>query len=348
MKYTIAIQADDYTNKATPDKYDASSPLWAELLEKKGHNVRWVDVYRPDTLDQLKGCQGFMWRWAHFGGMGRIARRLLPVIENSLGLAVYPDQNTCWHYDDKIAQAYLLKAKGIPTPKTWIWFDYEEAKKWAEKATYPLVLKLFSGAGSSNVRLIKDIPEANLWIDRLFKWRFYSLKELSDRPLNLKQRLKNAGSVLLKGHFPGLRDTGLELQSGYLLFQEFLSDNRFDTRVIVIGNRAWAFRRFNRKDDFRASGSGLLNKNPKSISLESIKLAFNVSTSLQTQCIGIDILEKDKIPLVVEISYTFTHRPRDDFPGYWNSNLEWVEGQFSIEEAQVEGFLKKLNSIHNN
>ena len=35
--------------------------------------------------------------------------RLLPVIEKELGLVVYPDQNTCWHYDDKIAQYYLLK-----------------------------------------------------------------------------------------------------------------------------------------------------------------------------------------------------------------------------------------------
>jgi len=75
-------------------------------LEKAGHEVNWVNVYRADILEQLKGCDGFMWRWAHFGGMGQIARRLLPVVERELGLVVYPDQNTCWHYDDKIAQAH--------------------------------------------------------------------------------------------------------------------------------------------------------------------------------------------------------------------------------------------------
>jgi hypothetical protein len=60
---------------------------------------------------------------SHFGGMSRIARRLLPVIERELKLVVYRNQNTCWHYDDKIAQAYLLEAAGIPVPKTWVWFE---------------------------------------------------------------------------------------------------------------------------------------------------------------------------------------------------------------------------------
>ena len=60
--------------------------------------------------------------------MWHIARRLLPVIERELGLTVYPDQNTCWHYDDKIAQAHLFKVAGIPAPETWVWFDGKAAR----------------------------------------------------------------------------------------------------------------------------------------------------------------------------------------------------------------------------
>ena len=108
----IAIQPDDYTDPAKPERIDASSPKWAELLLEAGHEIRWVNVFLPDILDQIKGCHGFMWRWGHAGGMGRIARRLLPILERQLGLALYPDINTCWHYDDKIAQTYILKAAG--------------------------------------------------------------------------------------------------------------------------------------------------------------------------------------------------------------------------------------------
>ena len=56
-----------------------------------------------------------------------------------------------------------------------------------------------------------------------------------------------------------------ELQRDYLLVQEFLPGNGFDTRITVIGNRAFGFRRFNRPDDFRASGSGRIDWNPAAI-----------------------------------------------------------------------------------
>jgi len=60
-----------------------------------------------------------------------IARRLLPVVEKELGLVTFPDQNTCWHFDDKIAQSYLFQAHKIPAPKTWVWYDRTGAVTWA-------------------------------------------------------------------------------------------------------------------------------------------------------------------------------------------------------------------------
>ena len=97
-----------------------------------------------------------MWRYAHFAGMWHVAHWLLPIIEQHLNLVVYPDQNTCWHYDDKVAQAYLFDVLGVPTPRTWVWFDEDAARKWAAAAEYPLVLKLWGGACSANVRLGPD------------------------------------------------------------------------------------------------------------------------------------------------------------------------------------------------
>lgn len=64
-------------------------------MKEAGHLVKWVDFRKPDILDRLSDCHGLMWRWAHFSGMGRIARRLLPAVEHEMGLAVYPEHNTC-------------------------------------------------------------------------------------------------------------------------------------------------------------------------------------------------------------------------------------------------------------
>lgn len=328
----IAIQPDNYG----PD--DSSSPIWTRLLQEAGHDVREVDVYRSDILDQLRGCHGFMWRHAHTPGMRQIAKRLLPVIERELGLVVYPDQNTCWHYDDKIAQKYLLETVGIPTPKTWIWFDKDLALKWARTAEYPLVLKLWAGAGSSNVRLVPSYSDAEKWILRLFVNGVENLDELRLKPL---KGLIKALLLLYRGEIP----CPWELHKNYVLFQKFLPGNDFDTRITVIGKKAFGFRRFNRPEDFRASGSGIIDHDPAKIDMETVRLAFDVSRKLNTQSIAIDGLRDGEKRVVGEVSYTYASWAVHACPGHWDSELNWHAGQLWPEEAQVHVFMERLNVV---
>lgn len=343
MGRTVAIQPDNYTNPATPNRCDASSPRWADLLKKSGFKVKWVDVRQADILSQLQGCDAFMWRWGHFDGMGRIARRLLPVIEKSLGIIVYPDQNTCWHYDDKIAQSYLFEANCIPTPKTWIWFSPNAAREWAASVKYPLVLKLATGAGSTNVKLVKNLEEASIWISRLFTQRITSLDDVQFQLYGFRERLKNAAKSILIGEKAVFRDDGFERQCGYAYFQEFLLNNEYDTRVTVIGNRAFAFRRFNRDRDFRASGSGKIDYNRLAIDPKFISLAFEVAKKLKTQSCAIDGLYCNGVPVVGEASYTYVSCAVQECPGHWDSELNWHEGQMWPEEAQIEDFILRLS-----
>lgn len=349
MKLTVAIHPDDYTGPGKPPESDASSFRWARLLQAAGHDVRWVDVYRPDILAQIQGCDAFMWRWAHFGGMFQIARRLLPVIERELGIPVYPNQNTCWHYDDKIAQAYLFDALRIPSPKTWCWFSGSGAKAWARETTYPLVLKLAGGAGSENVRLIRTIDEANQWIERLFTSGAASLEEpREDPPWTLRKRLRAAAKALLLGKsLDQPSPVAWPLEKQYALFQEFLPDNAYDTRVTVIGGRAFAFRRFNRPDDFRASGSGLIDWNQQDIDKGFLRLAYYVASQLKTQSCAIDgVYDSHRNHVTVEVSYTYVSAAVHECPGHWelegdpwNGTLSWVEGQMWPEEAQISDLL---------
>ncbi len=326
-----------------PDNYginDSSSPRWAELLETAGHQVRWVDVRQADILDQLEGCQGFMWRHAHFGEMQQIAKRLLPVIENELSLIVYPDQKTCWHYDDKIAQAYLFEALNIPSPKTWVWFDKKSAHQWAAKTEYPVVLKLFAGAGSTNVKLIHVETEAHRWINRLFGSGTYSLDETY---FYFKNRLERAWKII-EG-----QEAFHEIHHGYALFQEFLPNNDYDNRITIIGKRAFGFRRFNRPGDFRASGSGLIDYDKRYVDEKFVRLAFSVAKRLDTQSCAIDGLWKNKEAVVGEVSYTYVSGAVECCPGHWELNgepetgdLTWVDGRMWPEEAQIKDFLKQL------
>jgi len=305
-----------------------------------------------------------MWRWAHLGGMFQIAQRLLPVLERELGMLVYPDQNTCWHYDDKVAQAYLFQALGILTPTTWCWFTHAAARDWIRSADFPLVLKLARGAGSDNIRLLQSAADAEFWAHRLFQSGTKSLEEpiasihdaADERrpPWPWATRARAAAKALLKGQPLWQPPPEWPLEKNYVLFQEFLPNNEFDTRVTVIGRRAFAFRRLNREGDFRASGSGRLDYTPEAIDPQFVRLAFTVAKLLRAQSCAIDGLYRRGKVVVSEVSYTYVSSAVQACPGHWqlegeadSGRLVWHAGSMWPEEAQIEGFLARLRDTAN-
>jgi glutathione synthase/RimK-type ligase-like ATP-grasp enzyme len=345
----IGIQPDDFTDREE-GREDASAPRWIAALERAGHEVRLVDVRRPDILQQLRGCRGFMWRWSHQHGEGRIARRLLPLLEHDLGLVVYPDQATCRHFDDKIAQAWMFEAHDLPAPRTRVFFDREEARAFAAEASWPLVLKLATGAGASNVVLVESADEARTWIDVLFGPGVWSLEKGRGLSLTWGRRIRAAHHALVRGHASALpRVAGWNIEGGYALFQEFLPDNACDTRVTVIGDRAFGFRRLNRTDDFRASGSGNIDWDPEGIAEAMVRLAFGTARAFGSQSLAIDGLWRGDEAIVVEVSYTYASWAVHACPGHWvldgdpdTGNLAWRPGPMWPEDAQVEDFLARL------
>ena len=352
MSGLVAIHPDDYTAGTVPPGGDASSPFWASLLESAGFEIRWVDVYRADILSQIDGCDALMWRWAHWGGMHQIARRLLPVAEQ-LGLVVYPDYRTWWHYDDKISQAYLLHALGIPSPNTFVFFTELEALEWLRQTSFPVVFKLFAGASSANVRLVRDQHEGHTWVRRLFGPGVTNPVPSDGVPLRRwpwKIRAKVAARAILKGLHPvPERGRYEEIHRDYALFQEFLPNNDFDTRITVIGDQAYAFRRWNREGDFRASGSGDIDYDPDPIDFRFVELGFRVADATGSQSCAVDGLYRDGEPVIAEISYTYNTWCLHQCPGHFvrerqNGAITWREGQVRPEVAQVDGVVERLRA----
>jgi hypothetical protein len=146
--------------------------------------------------------------------------------------------------------------------------------------------------------------------------------------------------------FPSLRS---ELQRGYFYAQEFLPGNDFDTRVTVIGNRAFAYRRMNRPGDFRASGSGRPNWDASLIDLQLVRLAFLTAQRLGTQSVAIDGMRRGDERLLGEVSYTYVSWMVRDCPGHWTlhgdpetGELEWVDGHMAPDDAIFEDFIAAL------
>jgi glutathione synthase/RimK-type ligase-like ATP-grasp enzyme len=330
---------------------------WAEFLEQHGAGVQWLDLLAGDPIEQARACDGIMWHWYHDPDHKQSARTILHVVETELGIPVFPDLSTAWHFDDKIAQAYILRAHDVPTPQTWVFWDRQRALAWAAETTYPLVFKLASGAGSSHVELIEDEPAARGKIQTMFsRSGFIPMVYVPPRAGTAERWLRSIRSFLLRcwcsvgyvalKRYPPLPRQDWAPQKNYALFQEFLDGNEFDHRITVIGDRAFGFRRMNRPGDFRASGSGVLDVDPNKIDMRCVELAFRVASALKSQSIACDIIYRANVPVVTEVSYGYANWAVHDCPGHWDRSLAWHDGHMWPEEAHVIDFLQRIQSAH--
>jgi hypothetical protein len=135
------------------------------------------------------------------------------------------------------------------------------------------------------------------------------------------------------------------LQRGYVYFQDFMADNPFDTRITIIGGRAFGFRRFNRPGDFRASGSGEPAYETEQIDPRCVRIAFDVAKRLGSAALAFDFLfDENHEPKIGEVSYTFVAHAVYDCPGYWDEGLNWREGHHWPQDIILEDFLNRIAS----
>jgi glutathione synthase/RimK-type ligase-like ATP-grasp enzyme len=325
------------------------SERWIAYCQTKGINYKLVDCYNTDIIQQLSDCDALMWHFNHKGPKeSKFAKQLLFSLHFA-GKIVFPDYNTVWHFDDKVAQKYLLEAVRAPLVPAYVFYSKQEALNWARGTCYPKVFKLRNGAGSDNVRLVKSKKEAFRLIKKAFRKGFKQYKGWS----NLMERYQKyrIGKTTLWNVVKGIirlaytteyaRVTGREI--GYIYFQEFIPGNDHDIRVIVIGDKAFAIKRMVRKNDFRASGSGFILYEKEHFDDETVRLAFEVSEKLGVQCMTYDFVYLYGKPFIVEISYGFAKEGYDACTGYWGKDLTWNEGAFNPYGWMVEDLLKALS-----
>lgn len=301
------------------------------------NKIPYEMINRNEILQQCmeKKITHLLYRWGHDDENKQIAQTYLPIIERELKIPVFPDQKTCWHYDDKIKQHWLLKVHNYPVVDSWIFYDKGKAIEWAQKTTYPKVFKLRGGAGSSNVLLVKSLGQALVIIKRSFgrgnkQGSFGLMNELIIKNYDLWRLLRNRVKIIRNFLVDRENQQHWQVDKNYVYFQEYLPGNEFDIRVTTAGNRVHAFRRFVRRGDFRASGGDRWDLDPLKIEQKVIKTALEISKNLGFQAMAYDfIYDKYGDPRIIEMSYLYGKAGYPDFMnGYWDQSLNWTEGRF--------------------
>ncbi|MHB2153611.1 ATP-grasp domain-containing protein [Calditrichota bacterium GD2] len=312
------------------------SERWIAYCENKDIPYKLVNCYKPDIIRQLDDCDAFMWHFYQANYKDALFAKQLIYSLQLAGKKVFPDFNTMWHFDDKVGQKYLLEAIGAPLVPSYVFYTQKEALQWIEQTTFPKVFKLRGGAGSQNVKLVKTKKQAINLVKKAFgkgfkqyqafdnfkeRWRKYKLGKT-----NLNDVIRGIIRFVYPTEYARMRSN----EKGYVYFQDFIPNNKFDIRVVVVDDKSFALKRLTRENDFRASGSGHLIYRKSEINDKCVKIAFEVNKKIQSQCIAFDfVFDSHNNPLIVEISYGFSHRAYDLCEGYWDKELNWHEGRFN-------------------
>jgi len=324
------------------------SERWIQFCEQKQISFIIVDCYKNDIVQQLADCDLVMWHHNHVHPKDVLfARQLMFALENT-GKKVFPDFYTQWHFDDKVAQKYLLEAAGAAMVPSYVFYDKTSAKEWIKTTHFPKVFKLRGGAGSKNVMLVKDSQKANSLVEKAFGRGFRQYDAIGGikeqfRKLKIgKGSIKEVSKAIAHLIYPVQIEKAKGHEKGYAYFQDFIPANSFDIRVIVIGNKAFAIKRMVRENDFRASGSGFIKYDKSEIDIRCVQISFDVNRKLQSKCIAYDfVFDVDGKPLIIEISYGFMAKGYDPCPGYWDEALNWHEGSFNPYGWMIEDLIAK-------
>lgn len=326
------------------------SDRWIASCKEHGIPFRVVNCLDSDIIQQLAHADGLLWHWTHQDHREQLMARQLILAAEAMGVIVFPSMPTCWHYDDKIAQKYLLEAIGAPLVPTYVFCDLDAAFRWIDQTSFPKVFKLRRGAGSANVRLARSASEARSLAKRALTTGFWPIARYT-RDAEKRYRAARQRGDLFRAirRMPMVwakirqvnRAMGREL--GYVYFQDFIPGNDFDIRVTIIGDRAFGFTRNVRPGDFRASGSGDINYDIGRINLQCVRTAFEVTRAIGSQSMAFDfVLDENKQPRILEVSYCYDAKAVYNCHGYWDDQLNWHQGHMWPQDGILADLLNQI------
>ncbi|MFZ2095740.1 MAG: hypothetical protein WAV05_03795 [Anaerolineales bacterium] len=244
-------------------------------------------------------------------------RRKYYLLETYLGKYCYPSFKHTMLYEDKNLEAYIGKVLEIPFVNTYISHDKKDALRLIENLTYPIVSKIDPSSGSVGVELVRNVGQARKIV---------------------KQSFSGSGR---RTHLAYCK------QKNYVYFQDFVPNDGYDIRVIVLGNWVFGYYRKVLEGDFRASGMGLVEL--RDLTKEPMLIARNVNKMIKSPMLAIDMVKgMDGKYYILEFSPLFevntTSQLRvNDIPGLYifddDETYHFEEHRYWIQELALKQFL---------
>lgn len=343
MNKPVAICKNDQIFKHTGNW----NSCFIKFCEEHKISFEIIDCYKPNVVFQLEKYSALIWPIQNYVLADILESRSILHIAEQKGLKVFPNQNTIWHFDDKIAEMYQFQAVGIPMPKSWVFYLLDDCLTWLETAKYPLIAKLRCGSGSSNVKKLNTKREAVKYAKRMFTkgfnpspsllYKAYSKAQSSHNWKTAVARIKKIPEFLnTRRHANQLPD-----EKGYCYFQELIQNDGFDIKVVVVGDKLSFIIRHVRKGDFRASGGGDLCYDKKYMTKQIIDSAFEAAKVIGTQCMGFDYVvdNRNGEGKIIEMCYGFDWEAVLNAGGYFDKKGVWHDEPLNVPVEVIKNLI---------
>lgn len=313
-------------HKDYSDKYEdyiptrAFSPMFERFLRNNKINFEYFDISNSNWQQQAERFDVILWHVNSHPISQMEAAGKIYLLEKKMNKVCLPSFNELWSYEDKINCHYLYKHFQLPEIPTYIFFNKDEAINFIEKADYPIISKLTCGSSSLGTFKINNKRHAKKLVKEVFS---------------------NAGRAT---YWPYLQ------QHGYVYFQDFIPDCRYDLRVIVVGNKLFGYYRYPKKNDYRASGSGIYRK--FEIEPRALDLAWEVKQKFNNRFLATDFLfsEKHNSYFIIESSFfigidTCEQLIVDGVPGFYektSSGYTFKPGKYWLQELLLNEVFSNL------
>ncbi len=346
---TIAIVKSDFHDNHS----SAWGQVWIDYCEEKGLKYELIDWREIQSFEKLACHDIVMWHFSHYSSEEMLfAPSILSALKQR-GCRVFPDSNDSFHFDDKVSQAYLLQALEIDTPKNYPIHSLSAVDEWIDVVgTFPVVAKLRTGSGSNNVSLLSNKDELKKYALQMFNHGISSGPSIF---FKLKSNLKSTKSIqefrrrferIPEFLFSRRKAKRLPKERGYVYLQEFIDGVDHDLKIAIVGNRLSFVARGTRPGEFRASGAGTLFYDRSLLDKAMIDAAFLAYDALGSDCTGLDMIKDPRTdkPVILEVSYGFSHQAQVGAGGYYDRNHVWHEKPFNPPRELLKKLVQEFTS----
>ena len=331
----------------------ASSYKWKLACEKAGVKFDIIKLHQNDWLERIRAREYSFCLLKPPGEIEpfkQLYDERVYIIVKVLGIKTFPSYEEAYIYENKKLLSYFLKARKIPHPKTFVFYEKNDALQFVNDTEFPIVAKTSIGASGTGVKIIHTREQAVRYVKKAFSRkgirRRFGPNRVTGTPKKWFNKAIRSPSYFIKKLQQYMKRNN-DTQKWYVLFQEYIPHD-FEWRVTRIGESYFAHKKVKVGD--KASGSkGIDYVKPPEKLLNFVKKTCDENNF---KCMSIDLFEDGNGGyLVNELQTIFGHVQKficmiDGERGRYlikNGKWQFEKGEFNTNESydlRLEAALK--------